>query len=156
MKLKILFIIFAAVFLSQNAAAKNNKMSFELAKIDGSKFVSDENFLGKKTILIFFDIDCPPCVKKLYSLKEKTPDLTQINVAIINLSARKEAKAMLLELALDKRIEVLQAPSNSKAFLRKFGNNSGALPYLVLLNEVRNFCLSKTEAFTDLEIKNCN
>ena len=143
MRLKILLIIFAAAFSSKTAAAKN--VNFELARIDGSKFVSDKEFLGKKTILIFFDIDCPPCLKKLYSLKEKTPDLEEVNLAIINLSARKEAKSFILNLELDSRIELLQSPTNPRIFLRKFGNNSGALPYLVLMNKDGNFCTSKLE-----------
>ncbi len=153
MKLKIFLIIFAAAFSIHNAAAKN--VDFELARIDGSKFISNKEFFGKKAILIFFDIDCPPCIKKLYALKEKTPDLTQLNIAVINLSVRKEAKIMLFEIGLDERIEVLQSPSNPKFFLRKFGNNSGALPYVVLLNEAGNFCLSKTEMFSDFDLKNC-
>lgn len=154
--LKISLMVFALLLSSQKVAAKDRKIDFELARIDGSKFISNQNFIGKKTALIFFDIDCPPCVKKLNNLKEQTPDLVSLNIVVINLSVRKEAKNFILNLGLDPQIELLQAPSNPRVFLRKFGNNSGALPYLTLLNQDGSFCLAKSEMFSDSDLKKCN
>ncbi len=156
MNLKIFLIIFVQIFLPQKAAAKSNKINFELATINGGKFVSNKNFLGKKTILIFFDVECPPCIEELNSLKEKPPNLNEFNIVIINLSPLKESKVILAYLGLEPSIEILKAPSNSKAFLRKFGNNSGTLPYIALLNRDGYFCLAKSQMFNDQELKNCN
>ena len=151
----VILLNFVTCFVPQFSMAKVEKIIFELPTINNSNFVSNQNFFGKKTILLFFDIDCPPCIKKLNNLKEKTPDLTKINFAVINLSANKEAKNAILQLALDSRIELLQAPSNSKVFLRKFGNNQAKLPFLALLNEEGILCNSKSEMFDNADIENC-
>ena len=139
----------------QNFNEEKAHPTFELARINGSKFISEKDFLGKKTILIFFDLDCPPCVKKLKWMKEANFDFSEINIALINLLDLQEVKQAILAFGLDPKIELLQAPKNPRNFLRKFGNNSGKLPFLVLLSSQGKFCLSKSEIFTKDEIESC-
>lgn len=150
-----LIIIVAAVFL-KSAAANSQIVDFELAKIDGSSFVKNSEFLGKKTILFFFSLNCPPCLEKLEKIKEKKRIFKQENLVIINLNDSFEDRNFLRNLKLESEIILLQAPANAKIFLRKFGNNLGVLPFVVLLNENGEICQKNTKLFDNAEIQNCN
>lgn len=155
MKNFLTLTIFAVIFSTKICAAEIAKPEFQLARLDGTKFVSNKDFLGKKTILFFFDIDCPPCIKKLNQLKEKEADFNQVNLAVINLVDQKFIRKSILNLGLNPAMELLQAPSNPRTFLRKFGNNSGQLPFLILLNDQGKICQSSIELFTEKDLQNC-
>jgi peroxiredoxin len=140
---------------SEVSKANLSKVSFELAKIDGSEFVSADDFLGKKSIILFFDPDCAPCVAKLQQLNQNPPNFNKINIIIINLIDQKEIKNKILSWHLNPQFTILQAPKNPAGFLRKFGNFSAKLPFLALLNEKGAICLVKSEIFSAADFKNC-
>lgn len=151
-----LFLIF---FLPQVSFAKpdlrGQKIEFELAKIDASDFVSSEEFLGKKLLVLFFDSDCLPCIQKIKDIKKSEFNFDKINIVIINLLEIKSSKKMLLNFDLDPRIYLLQGPSNPKKFLRKFGNLSGSLPFLTLINDDGKICLTQKEMINNDDFLQC-
>jgi len=143
--------------ISQDKISTQNKIiKFQLASFDGEKFISQNDFLGKKTMIIFFSLDCPPCIKKLANLSEKEFNYQEINIGIINLDNSFESKDFINKLNFNKKITILQSSLNPKALLRKFGNYKSQLPFVVLLGKEANLCETSTELFNEQQIKNCS
>ncbi len=156
--MRIILVFLMVFFLNFNSFAfeAGEKIDFSLAKIDGSRFVSSQEFEGLKTIIIFFDIDCLPCVKKINYINENIDKFYNVNIVVINLIDEKVRKNQIINFELNEKIVFLQAPKNPKIFLRKFGNNSGALPFLALISNNGIFCMNKTEMFSDDDLKKCD
>jgi peroxiredoxin len=153
---KILLTIF--IILSTKSIAsyqKNDAIDFELANLDSTSFVKASQFKEKQTLLIFFDIACIPCLQKLNYINKNIEQFLDKNIVIINLIDDLEIKQKILNFNLNENIILLQAPKNYAKFLRKFGNLSGALPYLVLLNKDLKFCLSSEKLPSKKEYLSC-
>lgn len=154
----MLKIILLLIFITTNAIAsynKNDAIDFTLASLDGSRFIKASQFKGKQTLLIFFDTACPPCLQKLSYINKNISQFEDKNIVIINLINDLDVKNQIRSFNLDKKIIFLQAPSNPEKFLRRFGNLSGALPYLVLLDKNLRFCTSKINLPSQEDYLNC-
>jgi thiol-disulfide isomerase/thioredoxin len=119
-------------------------MTLELPTLDGARFVRLSDFANRPLLLNFWGSECPPCVQETPVLKAK---------------AEEYAAVQFLGIAIDERINALRfveaqglgfpqllAPKQATALLRRFGNQHGALPYTVVLDDRHRICVTQLGA----------
>jgi len=154
---KKLFIILSSLFcLSLKELSAQDRINFDFAKIDGSGFFSSYELNSKKSILLFFNIECKSCLEKLDKINNYAKNHSDINIVLINCGDASGVKNIISKFGFDKDIIILQAPIDSKSYLKYLGNISSSIPYFILLSKDLKICLKKDMFFSDKEINNCN
>lgn len=154
---KKLFTISLSLFcLSLKELSAQDRINLDIPKIDGSGFFSSSELNLKKSILLFFNIECNSCLEKLDKIKNYAKINSNINIVLINCGDVSDAKNIISKFDFGKDIIILQAPRDSRNYLRSLGNKSSSIPYFILLSKDLKICLKKDMFFSDEEINNCN
>lgn len=124
------------------ASPARSALDFELS--DGQSFVRLSELQPMPTLVNFWHADCAPCLRELPLLM----DLAQrgrVRVVLVALhKPERQARLPAGTLATMSPAALhLQAPSEPRGLLRRFGNLSGGLPYSAWLRPDRQLCASR-------------
>lgn len=115
----ILFLIISHFSLAQVKSVPE----FNFTKMaDGSPFTPKDIPTGKKTLFVFFDTECPHCMRAISEYNEHEKELNDINVILITMDKRDVAVGFLKnfgpKLISKKNVTVLADKQNQ--FIAKF------------------------------------
>jgi len=130
-----------ALFISTMAAAAEVP-DLELPTLDAKRFFRLSEESRRPVVINFWDTECPPCIREmpvLNAVAKSNPDVLFIG---ISLSPRQQARDFLASHPVS--YLQLAGPADPRGVLRRFSNNSGALPYTVVLKSSHVICTSKT------------
>lgn len=113
-------------------------MAFELAMIDGSKFVRLADYSGKPVLLNFWGSECPPCLKEMPLLSSESKQHPAVQ--FLGIAVDDRASAIRFLGRYPSNYPQLVAPKSPEVLMRRFGNALGALPYTVVLNAQHQIC----------------
>lgn len=130
-------LVGVAILANAESAVIGRQVDFELANENG-QFVKLSDLSAKPTLVNFWRYDCPPCQNEL-------PFLAKIaqegKVRVITVALHRPSQNLNLPPAINKVFTLpllaLYAPSQSQGLLNRFGNNTGVIPYSVLLSQNR-------------------
>lgn len=119
-------------------------LDFELFSIQNGQSVRLKALPPQITLVNFWRADCPPCVKELPLLIAMSERLN-IRLVTISVQTLSETKSHWHQVPGNRETHIaLLAPSNPSGILRRFGNQSGAIPHSVLLNTKNQMCGKRT------------
>lgn len=131
---------FALLMLLAGPAAGAG-LDFELS--DGARFVRLADLPAQATVVSFWRVDCPPCLKDLPVLAEWARGGAQVVTVALHRPAQNRHPLVAPVLASSPLI-ALFAPTKPAGLLARFGNSQGVLPYTVLLDSQRRLCAQRT------------
>lgn len=118
-------------------------LDFELS--DGARFVRLSDLAGMPTVINFWHADCAPCLRELPVLAELARSGQARVIAIaLHKPERMITQTQAISASLRPPLLSLQAPSEPRGLLARFGNHSGALPHTVVLDAQRRSCVQRT------------
>lgn len=119
-------------------------LNFELFSIQNGQSVRLKALPPQVTLVNFWRADCPPCVKELPLLIAMSERLN-IRLVTISVQTLSETKSYWHQVPGNSETHIaLLAPSNPSGILRRFGNQSGAIPHSVMLNTNNQMCGKRT------------
>lgn len=160
--LKILIITSLLIFSSlspANAAAKvGDKISFSLPDINNKKFYDEDDF-GKKpiTIFAFVENNCVLCMRELGFMKKNQQKYKNIEFVVISTSYRSETKELLNKTKISSdefTILNIRDNKNPRKLLKKFGNDTYALPFSVAIKDDLTICYTQLGEINRYKIRN--
>ena len=116
-------------------------MGLELPMLDGTTFVTLDDYAGRPVLLNFWGSECPPCLAELPLLFAQAPRHPQLQFLGIAVDQRPAAARFLAR--LQPSYPQLVASTRPEVLLRRFGNKAGALPYTVVLDGRHEVCASR-------------
>jgi thiol-disulfide isomerase/thioredoxin len=115
------------------------KIDATFVTLDGAAFVKTASWRGKPTLVAFWDQYCAPCLGELQRLPMLVGNIPDWRIATVALGevngARRQLRKTPIKIGL-----ILAASTEAAPLLRRFGNNSGALPYTVALSAEGKLC----------------
>lgn len=119
-------------------ATSTQPLEFELATLDGARFVKVSDFPDRMVLVNVWGSECPPCVKEtplLNAQSHKYPSVQFLGVGT-------DDRLMSLRFVDAYRVDYpqLQAPKDPSGLLRRLGDPHGALPFTVLLDKEHRIC----------------
>lgn len=123
--------------LSSSPAPAGEAWRFELASLDGVRFVRSDRG-GYPLLVNFWSVDCPPCLAELPHLQAFAEAQPQWRVLLITADAPREASALLERLGI--RLPALRGGAGMAALMRKAGNRRGLLPFSLALDQTGHIC----------------
>lgn len=112
------------------AATALRPWSFELAALDGSRFVRDSDFPGP-VLLNFWGRDCPPCIAELPMLEQFARSHPQWSVLLVSTDPPRQAAQFLERRGI--ALPALRGGAQVAALMKSAGNTQAALPFTVAL-----------------------
>lgn len=106
--------------------------------LDGRQFARFGDWRGSPTLLMFWDVDCPPCLAELRGLAPLAAALPGWQLRTIALADRRRSIARLRDLHVASGAHF--AAINPAGLLQRLGNRAGALPYAVALDRHGRAC----------------
>ena len=135
--------LFGACLYSASLAFAQPK-DLELFSIRNGESVQLSQLPSQITLINFWRSDCPPCVKELPMLVQSANSLG-FRLMTVSVQTLTETKSLWQVVPGNPNQHIaLLAPSNPNGLLRRFGNNSGAIPHSVLLNAQNEICSKRT------------
>ncbi|MDO4724005.1 MAG: TlpA disulfide reductase family protein [Comamonadaceae bacterium] len=113
-----------------DAARPARPWSFELAALDGSRFVRASDLPGP-VLLNFWGRDCPPCIAELPMLEQFARRHPQWTVLLVATDTPRQAAQFLQRRGIT--LPALRGGAQVAALMKSAGNARGALPFTVAL-----------------------
>ncbi|PAT42744.1 hypothetical protein CK621_07805 [Vandammella animalimorsus] len=132
-----------------SAATPTRPWSFELAALDGSRFVRASDFAGP-VLLNFWGRDCPPCISELPMLEQFARSHPQWTVLLVATDTPRQAAQFLERRGIT--LPALRGGAQVGALMKSAGNPRGALPFTVAL-QGRAICRTHTGMLSAAELQ---
>ena len=116
-------------------------MALELPTLDGTTFVTLDDYAGRPVLLNFWGSECPPCIAELPLLFAQAPRHPQMQFLGIAVDQRAAAARFLARMRPS--YPQLVASTQPEVLLRRFGNKAGALPFTVVVDARHEVCASR-------------
>lgn len=100
---------------------------FRSGALDESTIVKIEDWRGAPTMMLFWDINCAPCLVEMRSLGSLSERMPGWRIKTISLSERRLSVAKLRQLGVNEGQHF--AAINAARLLTRLGNAEGAMPY---------------------------
>lgn len=137
---RLLWALVAAATCQASVAAPP-VMALELPTLDGTAFVTLDDYAGRPVLLNFWGSECPPCIAELPVLFAQAPRYPRMQFLGIAVDQRAAAARFLAR--LQPSYPQLVAPAQPEVLLRRFGNKTGALPFTVVVDARHGVCASR-------------
>lgn len=122
-------------------AVAADKMEFELATLNGGKFVRLDEFAGRPILINVWGTECPPCVQETPLLNAQSQVYT--NVQFVGIATDDRISSLRFADTFHIQYPQLQAPKDPTGLLRRLGDTHGALPFTVVLDTEHRICASR-------------
>jgi thiol-disulfide isomerase/thioredoxin len=135
---KIPFLLLFCL-ISHSAHAMQNFTELYGSALEQTPPVTQAEWNGQQTLLLFWRYDCAPCLKEAVSLPDILTKHPDIPVALVALHEAEELRRHAP--SLPHQVRLLVAEEDPRTLLSRFGNDRRlALPYAVLLNASGALC----------------
>ncbi len=128
-KLKPYKIIVNSIYLlfllsnTYTQTPSNQIPPFRFCTLDNTSFTNKDLFLGKMTLIIFFDVTCDHCKQAIKVLNDRYKECDKLAIYLISLDSKFEIRLFLNQngsnLMDKKNVTILQDCNNE--FIRDFG-----------------------------------
>jgi thiol-disulfide isomerase/thioredoxin len=142
MKIRFVFILAIGALAMSSLAANPplaKRVDATFVTLDGKTFVKTASWRGKPTLIAFWDQYCAPCLGELQRLPMLAGNIPDWRIATVALGEVNGARRQLRKTPIKTGL-ILAASTQAAPLLRRFGNNSGALPYTVALSAEGKLC----------------
>lgn len=135
---------FLAGVFAPTAGVAADRLEFELATLDGDRFVKLDDFAGRPMLINVWGTECPPCIIETPLLSAQSQIYPKVQ--FLGIGADDRIASLLFINRLHIRYPQLQAPKNSSGLLRRLGDSQGALPFTVVLDAGHRICAKRQGA----------
>lgn len=142
---KLILIISLVLCLPLYANAQENDPSINI--LDGAQIVSKNiplqtnKFLGRKTLVMFWKYDCPPCRVEMLEFDKTRAALGKIPVILI-IPKFTKLENSALQPAIKSGATIAVIGANYQNIIGDLGDAEGGVPYSVLFNEKGKACIA--------------
>lgn len=144
--MKKLILIIALIFcLPLYANAQENDPSINI--LDGAQIISKNiplqtnKFLGRKTLVMFWKYDCPPCRVEMLEFDKTRAAIGKTPVILI-IPKFTKLENSALQPAIKSGATIAIIGANYSNVLGDLGDAEGGVPYSVLFNEKGKACIA--------------